>query len=316
MLKDNYSIKESKKTQKNRNAVILVVILLIITTIPQLILGLIFSSQSITRDNINAENLAKFISTDRFILALLYSTIFVSFCIYLLAKYYLKRNNASLGLNGPNKLKNYLKGTLLGLLAMTVVFFLLQIFDQIDVNSNYKNISPLIFLSFIVGWILQGFEEELLCRSVLMNYFAADNGVESAIIANSLIFSIMHISNAGFGALPFINIFLMGSIFSLLFYISDDIFLPAAAHSFWNFSQGNIYGINVSGISQSTSTLVKTDLTGYPLITGGAFGVEGGLITFFVEFVILMFLIYKVKNNENLYVDIDSKDRKVFESDL
>ena len=138
-----------------------------------------------------------------------------------------------------------------------------------------------------------------------MNYFAVYNGVESAIIANSLIFSIMHIGNAGFGALPFINIFLMGTIFSLLFYISGDIFLPAAAHSFWNFSQGNIYGINVSGISQSTSTLIKTDLTGNPLITGGAFGVEGGLVTFIVEFIIVMILLYKIKHN---------KDKMFFES--
>ena len=305
MLKDNYSIKESKKTQKDRNAVLLVFILLIFVTIPQILLSLVFTPKNIIGKSLGAEDFIKFVSGDKYILSSLYSTFLVSICVYLLAKQYLKRNNASLGLENPKKIRNYLKGAILAIFAMSLVFLQLKLFNQVDVSSNYKNISPAIFLAFLIGWILQGFEEELLCRSVLMNYFAVYNGVESAIIANSLIFSIMHIGNAGFGALPFINIFLMGTIFSLLFYISGDIFLPAAAHSFWNFSQGNIYGINVSGISQSTSTLIKTDLTGNPLITGGAFGVEGGLVTFIVEFIIVMILLYKIKHN---------KDKMFFES--
>ena len=131
-----------------------------------------------------------------------------------------------------------------------------------------------------------------------MNYFAAENGVKLAIIANSLIFSIMHLGNDGFGVFPFINIFLMGVIFSLMFYVSDDIFFPAAAHTFWNFAQGNIYGINVSGISQSNISLIKPQLVGNPFLTGGAFGVEGGFLTFWMEVLAIMLLLVAA-NNKN-----------------
>ena len=255
-------------------------------------MGDIFILKSI--NNINAiKNLAP---NDRFILSMLYGTVISSLLMYLFAKKYLNRNNLSLGLSSPNKIKNYLKGALLGFVMISGVFLQLKIYRQSQVSLNASNVPVGIFLVFFIGWVIQGFNEELMCRSILMNYFAAFNGVRSAIITNSLIFAILHLGNDGFGIFPFVNIFLMGVIFSLLFYLSDDIFLPAAVHTFWNFAQANIYGINVSGITQSNISLIKTQLTGNPFLTGGAFGVEGGFITFWIEAIIVGVLLIGAKN--------------------
>ncbi|WP_394271684.1 CPBP family intramembrane glutamic endopeptidase, partial [Anaerococcus nagyae] len=227
MLKDNYSIKETKRSQKDRNAVVLVVLLIILTLVPKFLLSFILHVQIEDGRFISQESLSHHLSGDILLLTNLYSTILTSILVYLLAKYYLKRNDSSLGLKNPNKIKNYLKGAFIGLLMITVAFLLLKALGLTKSSYNFKNIKVLMFIAFFIGWVFQGFQEELLCRSVLMNYFASFNGVASAIITNSLIFSILHINNPGFGVLAFINIFLLGSIFSLLFYISDDVFLPA-----------------------------------------------------------------------------------------
>ncbi len=292
MFEDNLTIRETKKIQKNRNPVLVVLAIIFLLIFPKLLFGDIFILKSI--NNINAiKNLAP---NDRFILTMLYGTAISSILMYIFAKKYLNRNNLSLGLSSPDKIKNYLKGALIGLVMISGVFLQLKIYNQSQISLNISNVPAGVFLVFFIGWIIQGFNEELMCRSILMNYFAAFNGVKSAIITNSLIFAILHLGNDGFGIFPFINIFLMGVIFSLLFYLSDDIFLPAAAHTFWNFAQANVYGINVSGITQSNISLIKTQLTGNPFLTGGAFGVEGGFITFWIEAIVVGVLLGGVKN--------------------
>ena len=294
MFEDNLTIRETKRVQKHRNAVILVVVLIMLTILPKLFLGGVFFPNLL--NNIDAyKNL---MPADKMILGLLYGTVLSTVLIYIFAKKYLNHNDFSMGLKNPNRVKNYFKGAMFGFALITGVFLQLKIRNLADISPNYQNVNPGIFLIFFIGWVLQGFSEELMARSVLMNYFVAENGVKLAIIANSLIFSIMHLGNDGFGVFPFINIFLMGVIFSLMFYVSDDIFFPAAAHTFWNFAQGNIYGINVSGISQSNISLLKTQLVGNQFLTGGAFGVEGGFLTFWMEVMAIMLLLAAV-NNKN-----------------
>ena len=283
MLKVNNSIRESENSKKDFNAALLVTILILLTIIPKFIITKVFDSV---------------LSSEGILLAMLYVTGISCILIYIFARKVLARNNKSLGLINPKRGKNYLKGALFGFVAMTGIFLQLKVYNLSDISYNYQNISPLLFLAFIVGWLIQGFQEELMCRSILMNYFACKNGVKSAIITNSLIFAIMHIGNDDFTALAFVNIFLLGVIFSILFYISDDIFFPAAAHSFWNLTQGNIYGFNVSGISKSTTSLIKTRLIGNEILTGGAFGVEAGSICFFIEVVLLVALSSALRQNK------------------
>lgn len=292
MFEDNLTIRETKRVQKHRNAVILVVVLLMLTILPKLALGGIFFPSLLNK----IDAYKNLMPADKMILGLLYGTVLSTVLIYIFAKKYLNHNDFSMGLKNPDRIKNYFKGAIFGFALITGVFLQLKIRNLADISPNYQNVNPGIFLIFFIGWVLQGFSEELMARSVLMNYFAAENGVKRAIIANSLIFSIMHLGNDGFGVFPFINIFLMGVIFSLMFYVSDDIFFPAAAHTFWNFAQANVYGINVSGITQSNISLIKTQLTGNPFLTGGAFGVEGGFITFWIEAIVVGVLLAGVKN--------------------
>ena len=289
MLKDNFSIDQTRKTLKKTNPVSTVVILFLLMQVPGVIFAPLFSYVFLGNDN-----------SDYFLIFNLFLTIFVALLGYLFARKYQKRNKESLGL--VKNSKNYLKGIVLGLFMILSVVLLLKISGFAEFTTNISQVSWPIFVIFILGWAIQGFEEELITRSVLMNYFAVNNGVMSGIIINSLIFAILHLGNPAFGILPFINIMLIGIVFSLLFYISDDIFLPAATHSFWNFAQGNIFGIEVSGMDEINNTIFKTKLMGSDLISGGAFGFEGSIFVTFVE-IIMILVIIRIIKRRNLYID-------------
>lgn len=286
MLKDNFSIEQTRKTLKKTNPVSTVVIIFLLMQIPGVIFAPLFSNVILGSNN-----------SDYFLLFNLFLTIFVAILGYLFARKYQKRNKESLGL--VNNSKNYIKGILIGLLMILSVVLLLKISGFATFTINISQVSWPIFVIFILGWAIQGFEEELITRSILMNYFAVNNGVMGGIIINSLIFAILHLGNPAFGILPFINIMLIGIVFSLLFYISDDIFLPAAAHSFWNFAQGNIFGIEVSGMDEISNTLLKTKLMASDLISGGAFGFEGSIFVTLVEIVVIVILFIIIKRRDS-----------------
>lgn len=304
MLKDNFSISQTRKTLTKFSSVITVVSLFLLMQVPGLIFVPLFSSV-LLKDNISLDkpgNIMSAIDSEKFLLFNLFLTIFVALFAYLFARYYQKRNNESLGLTNKDKFKNYLKGAFVGLIMILAVVLALKLSGVAEISTNISNIKWPMFFAFVIGWLIQGFEEELITRSILMNFFSVTNGVIEGILINSLIFAILHIGNPGFGILPFINIFLIGLVFSLLFYVSDDIFLPAAAHSIWNLFQGNIFGINVSGMTRIKNSIFKTSLNGNSLLTGGVFGFEGSIFVTLVE-IIMIFVIIRIIKRRNLYID-------------
>ncbi|WP_049944416.1 CPBP family intramembrane glutamic endopeptidase [Anaerococcus provencensis] len=307
MLHDNYSIRETKRVMKDRNPIVTVLLLFVFMQLPMLIVGIIAGLIIVGSNPTMSENpqaIMTYLDTidgDYRLLGMLFATILVSISVYIFAKKYQKRNKESLGLTNANKFKNYLKGLLIGLGMIGVVVLILKIMGLVEINSNIANVSPVFYILIIIGWIFQGFEEELVTRSILMNYFAAKYRPLVGIIANSLIFSLLHLANDSFSILPAINIFIVGVLFSLLFYVSDDIMLSASAHSFWNFAQGNIFGISVSGMTNSKNTIFISKLLGNPSLTGGAFGIEGGLATTIVLTIVTIYLIKKSKEKSLVY---------------
>jgi uncharacterized protein len=65
-----------------------------------------------------------------------------------------------------------------------------------------------------------------------------------------------------------------------------------AIHSFWNWAQGNLLGLEVSGSTIGGTTLLNLKANGNDLITGGAFGPEGGLAITLVLIAGCAFLFY------------------------
>ena len=71
---------------------------------------------------------------------------------------------------------------------------------------------------------------------------------------------------------------LISVLYALIAYYTDNIWIVCAAHTFWNFTQGNVFGLEVSGNTGNVSFVHTTvSESANSLMTGGTFGPEGGL---------------------------------------
>ena len=283
----NKSIEETREKSFDLSPVIITIFLSLAITLPQLAFYKILDIVG---------GFDKLVSTsDINNLIILYLTSISLGLAYLFAKKILKRTDLSLGLVDDRKLKSYVIGVFLGIGLVSLISFVLWAFGFVEISKNNIGFDKKIFIFYIIGWMIQGFEEEFLLRSILMNQLGSRGKISLAIIANSLIFSILHLSNSGFTFLAFVNLSLIGIIFSLIFYMTDSIYISAGAHSFWNMAMANIFGIVVSGDVASPVTILNTKLKGNPIVSGGSFGLEGSVVTSLVLIIVLLILIRKIK---------------------
>lgn len=152
---------------------------------------------------------------------------------------------------------------------------------------------------FFVGFLIQGMSEEVICRGYLMNSIAGKGSVLMGIIVSSVIFAVMHLGNANIGVLPLVNLALFGVLEAVVVLRCDSIWLASGIHSLWNFAQGNIFGVAVSGSGYDTTIMRFTPTEGMDWLSGGAFGIEGGIACTVVLLVsIAVTLVWSGKQSE------------------
>lgn len=236
---------------------------------------------------------------DLWILLSLFSCAAPAAGVILFCKFGEKRSLNSMGINFTNFPKNYFIGMAMGFAAFTVSLMICVALGAAKYSHTdfYGNVPYLIIVAF--GWIIQGAEEEILCRGWLMPNLAQRLPLWAAVLGNSIVFSLAHLANDGFGLMPFINIWLIGIAFSLISLRFDSIIPACAFHSVWNAVQGNFYGLSVSGISPDTSVFVFRLTPGNDIINGGAFGIEGGIGVTVVSVVIILICLFVKGKSES-----------------
>ena len=122
--------------------------------------------------------------------------------------------------------------------------------------------------------------EELLSRGYLLPYLQKHYGVVWGVILSSLFFSAMHLANDHLGAVGLISIFLAGVLLAQLRLVYHNLWVPIGVHFIWNYLQGPVYGFSVSG--KATESILIPTFEAPSLINGGAFGIEGSVVTLVV----------------------------------
>jgi len=135
----------------------------------------------------------------------------------------------------------------------------------------------LVLGAALLFMLLIGLSEELLFRGYAFQTLLRGIGPLLSISLSSVVFALAHISNPNTSLLGFTNIFLVGVLFSLLYLRSGSLWLPVGLHAGWNFAL-LFFHVPVSGFAIPFSTPFLTVLTGHRLLTGGSFGLEGGVI--------------------------------------
>lgn len=215
--------------------------------------------------------------------------------IFLWMYFYEKRPFSHLGFQKQNAVKLYFKGIVGGALMFCGVVGILALLNFV----NWENGNPLLqgktmmlpaFL-LLIGFIVQGATEEILCRGWLMPLLSSRYNLWIGILLSSSLFGLLHGLNQGVTVFAVVNIILVGIFFSLFALRQGSLWGACGLHSIWNWLQGNFFGFQVSG-HDGGPTLLNLKEMGPDWITGGTFGPEGGLISTFIILIGIAIILY------------------------
>jgi len=195
------------------------------------------------------------------------------------------------------------KEALIGAAAGFVMFTLCVVTALLLGGAKFEGVNhgtlglALVMLPCI---IFQSFGEEVMFRGYLLVNTSAGLPLWIAAIFNGVLFVIGHMNNPGSGMFFMIlNVTLVGVLFCILTIRRGSIWAACTLHGLWNYTQGFIYGLPISGNESSGGTLLQFSMAdGKPLITGGTFGIEASLIATVVELLAIFAALWLTREKE------------------
>lgn len=182
-------------------------------------------------------------------------------------------------------------GLALGAVLMSLVFGFERLMGWVQVTGRFytANTGALfetMLLFSLVHYIWVGVNEELLSRGYQMRNIAEGLNLPGvspraavliSYLITSSIFGFLHLGNPNATLVSALNIALAGLMLGLGMALTGSLAIPIGLHITWNFFQGSIFGLPVSGGTPATA-LLAVEQTGPAFWTGGAFGPEGGML--------------------------------------
>lgn len=176
--------------------------------------------------------------------------------------------------------KSTLKNIAFGLaFASGLYLFILFVLIAADSEITFSRINIQDFAVSFMAVLIAASSEEIGFRGVLLQNLSLKLGKVNSTLLLALVFVLFHFFNPNISNVALFNIFLAGILFSVMYFTTKSLWLSISFHTFWNFLQGNIFGIKVSGISSGNSLLAIKYNDSLSMIIGGNFGFEEGFIT-------------------------------------
>ncbi|MEF9958754.1 MAG: type II CAAX endopeptidase family protein [Niameybacter sp.] len=207
-----------------------------------------------------------------------------------------KRRVETVGFFKQGCVGSYLKGMAIAILGLVAIVSILQFQGEITLIASIPQLGKeglIVGVLILTAWIIQGAAEEVLVRGYMLQSIATKYGLYKGIIFSSIVFALLHLGNSGVTAISLINILLCGLMLALLVLKEENLWAACGFHTAWNLFQGNVFGISVSGNVLDVS-LFKTEMSIPTLWNGGAFGIEGSLLTTFFMLIVTGGLIWRL----------------------
>jgi len=191
-------------------------------------------------------------------------------------------------------LRHLALGLLLGTVALVIAVLIPLIagHESFEMNSvGSETLTDSMTTSFVVFALAAAWEEAFF-RGYLLQTLVRSGMAVWGVLGLSLFFGLVHLSNPSSTAISAVNTVLAGIIFSLAYLRTRDLWFPWGLHLMWNWMQGSIFGIEVSGVTTFVKApLMKEIDRGPEWLTGASYGIEGS-ISCTIALVILGVLIY------------------------
>ena len=171
--------------------------------------------------------------------------------------------------------------TLLGILVGFIIMVLVvsTIVAMRDATVTWKGFSVEKQFSVCMMFLAVAVGEEMIFRGVIFRWIDERWNTWVALLISAILFGWMHISNDNATWWSSLAIAVeAGLLLGAAYKWSGSLWVPIGIHWAWNYTQGNIFGLAVSG-SDAGETMLTTIVNGPDIITGGAFGPEASIIS-------------------------------------
>jgi uncharacterized protein len=162
--------------------------------------------------------------------------------------------------------------------------------------ATTESIISTLVVSFLIFAAAAAFEEALFRGYILQTFIRSDLALFGVLLTSTL-FATVHNANPSATTLSWINTFIAGVWFAVAYLKTRDLWLPTGLHLAWNWTQGSIFGVEVSGLKEIVrAPLMRESDAGPAWLTGGDYGIEGGVVTtiaLVVSTVAILFVPYK-----------------------
>lgn len=119
--------------------------------------------------------------------------------------------------------------------------------------------------------------EEAIFRGYPLQTFTRAQLVWFGIVLTSVAFGFAHLSNPNVVGLTFMNTVLAGVWLAVGYVRTRSLWLPLGLHWAWNWALGWFFGVPISGATLFSNPLLKATDAGPEWLTGGNYGIEGGV---------------------------------------
>ncbi len=196
-------------------------------------------------------------------------------------------------LGSRRAVQEFTYGALVGICLLSVIIGVLWALGYYQVSAfNHYTIVLLPFVTMLA----RSLGEELIFRVILFRIVEEGLGSWFALLISSVLFGLGHIGNPAATWLSTLAISLeAGVLLGAVYMVTRRIWMAWGLHFAWNFMQGPVFGIEVSGTTQTG--LLVAEMVGPDLITGGSFGVEASLFAVIICLAAGIVLLIKAKRD-------------------
>lgn len=181
-------------------------------------------------------------------------------------------------------------GLLFGFLLFSLIVGAAAVLDVYNIIGD-GGFERLLHTAIVIS-IMPGFMEELLFRGILFRWLEQFGGSWFALALTSALFGLGHIYNPNASALSSFAIAVeAGILLGGAYMLTRNLWVPIGLHAAWNFTQGFIWDVPVSGLDQEG--LVEARLSGPEILSGGAFGLEASLIAMVIATIAGIWLVVR-----------------------
>jgi len=201
--------------------------------------------------------------------------------------------------------RHFLLGIVVGTLAISIAVVVAMGLGGLsfirDPNVTGTALLESLAVSLFLYLIAATFEEAFFRGYPIQTFFRAGY-TWPIILISSIAFGFVHLRNPSSNIFSTLNTTLAGVWFGYAYIKTRDLWFPIGMHLMWNWTQGSIFGIEVSGRKDfASATLLKEIDRGPAWLTGENYGIEGSIactVAIIIAIALIHFL--PVKANEEM----------------